>query len=359
MRIDLELPKAAPSSVAFGAGFVALDVIQGENGDHVAAGGTCGNVMAILAWLGWTSVPVARLGADAAARFVVEDLQHAGVKTAHLQQDKTSATPIVIQRTVVDRHGERSHRFTMTCPECGQWLPRFRPFVREEANSVIEATRENPSVFFFDRVSPGISTLMRWAREKGALIVFEPSSYSDDKHFRDAVEACHILKFSQERLGHVRDFADSPHPAIVIETLGSEGLRLRWKGKWSAFNSFTAPRFIDAAGAGDWCTAGFVHVVGQSGAAGLKDLRKPTLEKAIRLGQALSAINCGYEGARGAMETLTRDRAAKVLRLLTGGEGALPDGDASRSTDQARAIICDICKPVAKKSPAKKAKRGG
>jgi len=252
--------------------------------------------------------------------------------------------------------GRRSHRFTMTCPECGQWLPRFRPFIRSDASDAIARINRPPTIFFFDRVSPAINSLARWALDAGALIMFEPSSYSDDAHFRTAIELSHVLKFSHERLGHVRDFGDNPHPAIVIETLGADGLRIRWHGRWTTFNSFTAPRFVDAAGAGDWCSAGFLHVVGQNSAAGLTELRKPLIERAVRTGQALSAVNCGYEGARGAMEILTREKAAKILRLLAGGEGALPEGAHTLSTARKRALICDVCN-ASPESQKKQSKR--
>jgi sugar/nucleoside kinase (ribokinase family) len=343
MRIDLPLNRARRTSLAVGAGFIALDVIQGDHGDKIAAGGTCGNVMAVLAWLGWRSVPVARLGSDTPARLVQDDLKAAGVDTRCLARNASTPTPIVIQRNIVDDAGRRSHRFTMTCPECGQWLPRFRPFVRADATEAANQINAAPTVFFFDRTSAGIVSLARWARDKGALVMFEPISYSDDRHFRDAIELCHVLKFSHERLGHIRDFGDNPHPAIVIETLGADGLRIRWRGKWTHFNSFAAPRFVDTAGAGDWCSAGFLHLAGQDGAAGLKTHRKATIETAIRTGQALSAINCGYEGARGAMDFLTREKAAKILRSLAGGEGTLLDDDGHQPNTRIKAQICEIC----------------
>jgi hypothetical protein len=53
---------------------------------------------------------------------------------------------------------------------------------------------------------------------------------------------------------------------------------------------FTAARFVDAAGAGDWCSAGFLHWVGQGGAAGLKSCGKGVIERALRTGQALSTL---------------------------------------------------------------------
>ncbi len=349
MRIDLKLERAKRGVRAMGSGFIALDMIEGEASETFATGGTCGNVLAILTWLGWTGELVARLGRDAAGEFVSEELEGLGVDLRYLRLDAKTPTPVVIQRSVVDKTGQRTHRFTLSCPECGHWLPRFRPIVRQDAHNVIENSQSAPAVFFFDRVASGILELARWAREGGALVMFEPSSFSDEKGFREAVELAHVLKFSRDRMGHVKDFANTPYPDVVIETLGGEGLRIRWKDHWSEFEAFKAPRFIDAAGAGDWCSAGFLHMIGQKRSQGLVHASKDSVERAVRLGQALSAIACGYEGARGLMDTLTPSAVGKHLRSLAGGRGELaglpPDGGSKGRNRHKHVNLCDACEP--------------
>lgn len=353
MRIDLRLEKAKPAATVVGSGFVALDVIECGGGERFAAGGTCGNVLAILAWLGWRSAPVARLGKDGAGGFVLKELGHAGVETGLVRQDGGTPTPVVVQRTVVDAAGRRSHRFALTCPECGQWLPRFRPIVRADAEQA-KSSGLQPSVFFFDRVSPGIVGLARWARQAGALVMFEPSSFSDEKAFRAAIELAHVLKYSKERLGHVRDFGNTPYPAVVIETLGEEGLRVLWKGHWSEFEAFDAPRFVDAAGAGDWTSAGFLHVVGQGGSAGLKGCSKTAIERALRIGQALSALNCGFEGARGLMEVADREKVSRMLRAMAGGSGSLPEDVELEAQPSIKVRLCELCGPGSRRKTQKR-----
>lgn len=345
MRIDLRLEKPKIKATAVGSGFIALDVIENEDGENFSTGGTCGNVLSMLAWLGWSSYPVGRLGKDAAGDFVLERLADIGVETDCIRQDTGTPTPIVFQRTVVDKSGRRTHRFSMTCPGCGQWLPRFRPIVRTDAEQAKTKLAEKPSAFFFDRVSPGILDLARWARNEGAVVMFEPSSFSDDKGFRTAVELCHVLKFSKERLGHVKDFGNAAFPSIVIETQGEQGLRIRWHDKWTSFEAFAAPRFVDAAGAGDWCSAGFLHIASQRGAEGLAAASKDVIERAVRLGQALSALNCGYEGATGLLDALPAATASKLLRTLIGGHGALPDVGDHEGRHNRKIKLCASCKP--------------
>jgi len=55
--------KTHSKPTAWGIGLIALDLILdgGDPKPRLSAGGTCGNVMAILSRLGWNAVPVARL----------------------------------------------------------------------------------------------------------------------------------------------------------------------------------------------------------------------------------------------------------------------------------------------------------
>ncbi len=313
-RVDLKLRPAARHPVCVGVGFVAADIVEGRTEEFVAAGGSCGNVMAILAWLGWKSYPVARLGKDWAAGVIRKEFEVIGLERAFLSDEKAVQTAIVIQRFVEDKEGKRVHRFSLACPECGGWLPRFRASTLQQASEVTQSTIV-PKVFYMDRCSPAALKLAAWARQNGALVVFEPSSVGDERQFQRAVDLCHILKFSHDRLGHLRDLREAQQPRIIVETLAEEGLRVRWRGHWSDLPAFTLPIFVDGAGAGDWTTAGLVHQLG-TGAKVFETLQKPRLLSALRFGQALAAINCGYEGARGAMMAMTRDQLGKRLTTL-------------------------------------------
>lgn len=315
-RVDLTLRPATNAPACIGIGFVAADIVEGSTEEFVAAGGSCGNVLALLAWLGWKSVPVTRMGLDWAANVVRKDFSALGLDDTFLSKERAIQTPIVIQRFVQDKSGKRVHRFSLACPECGGWLPRYRASTLGQA---AEVTQSNiaPKVLYMDRVSPAALHVAAWAKEQGALIVFEPSSIADERQFQRAVDLCHVLKFSHDRLGHVRDLHETQGPRIIVETCAEEGLRFRWRGHWTDLPAFHSPRFLDGAGAGDWCTAGLIHQLGTGGAKILETLQKPRLLATLRFGQALAAINCGYEGARGAMMVMTRTQLAKRLMTLT------------------------------------------
>lgn len=353
-RVDLTLRPATNSPACIGVGFVAADIVEGSSEEFVAAGGSCGNVMAILAWLGWKSYPVARLGTDWAAGVVRKEFNALGVQDTFLSKERVVRTPIVIQRFVQDAKGKRVHRFSLACPECGGWLPRYRASTLSQANDVTKSPVA-PKAFYMDRISPAALRSAAWAKEEGALVIFEPSAVGDERQFQRAVDVCHVLKFSHDRLGHVRDLREAKNPKIIIETLAEEGLRFRWRGQWTELPAFNTPTLVDAAGAGDWTSAGFIHHLGTTGSKIFETLQKPRLLSALRFGQALAAINCGYEGARGAMMVMTRDQLAKrLLRLATrAAEDPTILQDTGARDGDIPTRLCATCIATEKRKPKK------
>ena len=348
-RIDLRIRKAKGSPVCVGSGFAALDIVQGESGSFAAAGGSCGNVMAILAWLGWSARLSSRLGTDPAGDIVARELSDVGVDVGGLIRDPIVSTPIVIQRFVAQTDGGRRHRYSLSCPDCGKWLPRFRATTLHQIEPLLESINRTKA-YYFDRVTAASLKAATAAARIGALVVFEPSALGDEGAFQRAVDICDVLKYSNEQLGHVPDLAEATHPRIVIETLGADGLRVRWRKRWSRLPAFEAPLFKDAAGSGDWCTAGLIYAVGAKGRAGLAVLQKADIERGLRFGQALAALNCGFEGARGLMSAKRPEAINRALQALR--EKAVPPrnwADSGGKLEPAPQKICELCTPTSYK----------
>jgi fructokinase len=184
----------------------------------------------------------------------------------------------------------------------------------------------SPQVFFFDRVSPGALYLARACAARGALVFFEPSSVSNAMLFRQAWEIAHVVKYSHERLIELPEVGVDDGPRLLVETLGEAGLRFcnritnRRSAVWEESPVFPVADLRDAAGSGDWCTAGLVSQVGSEGLAGLLRVTAEGLRKAMRFGQALAAWNCGFEGARGGMYGVTRREFERQLSAILGGD---------------------------------------
>src|SRR5436190_16874543 len=89
-----------------GTGLVALDLVIGgspENRSRCYAGGTCGNVLTILSFLGWDAYPLARLNGDFTSNWVRDDLRRFGVHTDFLSLPPTNPAPVIIEWIGKDR----------------------------------------------------------------------------------------------------------------------------------------------------------------------------------------------------------------------------------------------------------------
>jgi hypothetical protein len=60
--------------------------------------------------------------------------------------------PRVFGAGLIALDGRPSHRFSWTCPRCGEWLPAFKAVTIEAADVVLPALK-GASVFFLDRLS--------------------------------------------------------------------------------------------------------------------------------------------------------------------------------------------------------------
>jgi fructokinase len=323
-------PKQAPT--VLGSGLLALDIVISEvsrEPPRYWAGGTCGNVLTVLSYLGWESKPVARLQGGTAAQRILQDLKRWGVSERFVTVADDGSTPVIVERITEGVGGAPRHSFSWRCPECGSQFPGFKPVLASVTEDI--ARQEGPpDVFFFDRATPGGVLLANSCAGRGALVVFEPSSVGNPVLFRQAWEVSHVVKYSHERLRELPEIGVGGGPRLQIETLGEAGLRYRKVrpsgrgGQWSELKAFQVEDIKDAAGSGDWCTAGIIDRGGREGAKGLFRLSDGDLRAAFRYGQALAAWNCGFEGARGGMYVVDQATFQKDVTGILGGEADGP-----------------------------------
>lgn len=347
------MPNNAKHPTCVGTGFIVLDLIRqaierNTTIERRYAGGSCGNVLAILSYLGVRSQAVGRIGDDAAGKELLADLKHWKVDVTRLVAETNRRTPMVIQEIFVDARGRARHRFSRECPVCGATMPAYRPLLTSEVKELAKALPPH-GLFFFDRVSPGNLELARYSREQGALVVFEPSGIKDEKLFVECINTSHVFKYSHERLEGIEALTKRTAVPLEIETRGHDGLRFRIRKNnrtlaWHALPAINAPSVVDTVGSGDWCTAGLLAsvIAEEDPIEALQDLE--TTSRCLRFGQALAALNCGYEGARGLMYSATRAVAMKAAdRLLAEGVAALPKAAPVAFTNQS----CVVCTATA------------
>lgn len=285
-----------------GTGLVALDVVF--RNDHEAAetalGGSTGNVLAILGHLKWRALPVAQLGSDAAATRITLEFDRLGADTRFLLRSKGLTTPVVYQFPGTGNH---SHEFSFRCPVCGRKRGFVSPDDGEGVASILDKI-DIPDVFYFDRVTPWALLLAQRFHYSGSLVVFEPSTIGGNREaFERAIALSHIVKYADDRIADMADF-DLSRVQVEIQTLGKNGLQFRLtehSGGWHHLDAIPVPYITDTAGAGDWCTSGFLYaLVGsiiESGGRGQLSTRR--IRESLRFGQTLAALNCMEKGARG------------------------------------------------------------
>lgn len=338
---------SSPSVV--GTGLVALDVIfrgKSERPSRRCAGGTCGNVLAILSFLGWKAYPVARLAEDFARRILTHDLAQWQVDLRFVSIPPTRPTPIVVERILASVGEEPVHRFSLTCPCCGAWLPRYQAVRASSVQAVLEGV-PRPEVFFFDRPSRAALDLAAEYTQAGSLIVFEPSANADPRLFDAAIDVADVVKYSDQRFAAV-PATRSKKQRLEIQTLGARGLRYRIangrrRGRWRRLGALPGGSVVDTAGAGDWCTAGLLTRLAGDARAGFERAAEADIEQALRFGQALASWSCCFEGARGGMYERSRDEFRREVDAILAGDPGKPIIETGAEQRRDEDEICPAC----------------
>ena len=310
-------------ALCVGTGLVVLDVVYDDEepatGPSFFAGGSCCNVLTILSYLGWEAMPAAVVGRDPEGRWLVKDVERWGVKTDLVLTDASAHTPRIIERV---RGGARPrHRFEMVCDH-GKRLPRRRPYPADRARK-IAGTLPAAGVFYFDRASAASREIALAMKSRGSLIVFEPHRFADNGVFAECLEAADMVKYSGDTAPGAGRAA--PGAALEVRTWGDKGLeywlggRARRRGRGTAqygrLGALPAAGVADEAGSGDWLTAGMLDALFRGNEARLP-LTRRGVDRAIRFGQALASLNCGFVGARGIMYAVPKPHVVAAAALM-------------------------------------------
>ena len=220
-------------------------------------GGTCGNVMCILSWLGWKAMPQVCLDDSPEGFKMAADLERYGCDCRFVSNAPGGGTTILLCTHKKDVDGNHTISFRAGSPGGSRFPKHHYLRARDEAPAFLEDLDTVPGVYFFDNPSAGHRLIARTLRNKGTLVYFEPSAIIDNADL-DAVDASDIIKFSGQ---HVPDisFTDRFPDKLFIQTLGADGLRFRLRGgAWTDIPPVPSGNVVDWEGAGDWTTSVFL-----------------------------------------------------------------------------------------------------
>lgn len=295
-----------------GTGLACLDIINDEKNVSVMNGGTCANVLTVLAQLGESATML--------LPEYINDLQnndfYLTLKKLNVDLIFYGKTKQNIPRIVEAYDDSNEHFFYTKCPYCNENLIKNKLITEREAKAVERLVTEC-DVFFTDRISSGIKEIAKEFNEKGAKVFYEPNSGRNLKALMDMAKLCNILKVSTDRISmntvnRILSQCQNNMLEVVITTHGKQGLSFCYKMSNGEFSNWIEGPYIefnnivDTSGAGDWLTAGFLHYWDEKKFTLSKEIIYNTLKKALRL----SEIACMAQGAQGAFYNKT------ILQIL-------------------------------------------
>jgi hypothetical protein len=162
------------------------------------------------------------------------------------------------------------------------------------------------------------------------------------------LQLCDVLKYSTQRARSFSELLRDHKAHLEIETLGEDGLRFRTRHLFSAWNSVPAfeLKIKDTAGSGDWTSVGLITSMFKNGREDLDGTSTEDISSFLERSQALAALNCQFEGARGAMYQMSRSRFMDAVTSLGSKK---PEKRRQRKISLAclspTSSVCPRCKP--------------
>ena len=251
-------------------------------------GGTCGNVMCMLASMGWKVRPVACLDDSAEGRKITEDLKQFGCDCSFVSNTAGGGTTLLRCTHKKDAAGNHVMGVRAGSPGGSRFPKRHFLRARDEAPEFLAALKNAPAVFFFDDPAAGNRALARGLKERGALVYFEPSKVASNVDL-EAVGLSDIIKFSNENVPDV-SFADAFPDKVFIQTMSPAGVKIKEKGgAWYVIEGVKNDAVVDTEGAGDTFTSAFINAVAEG----------KTVADAARVALAMASRSVGFLGSKG------------------------------------------------------------
>jgi len=261
--------------------FTEKDVLQ-------EVGGTCGNVMCMLAAMGWKACPVACLDDSAEGLKITEDLKAFGCDCTYVSNTPGGGTTLLRCAHKKDADGKHVMSVRAGSPGGSRFPKRHFLRARDEAPEFLASLKDAPAVFFFDDPAAGNRALAKGLKERGSLIYFEPSRVASNAEL-EAVALSDIIKFSDENVPDV-SFADAYPDKVFVQTMGPGGVKIKEKGgNWYVIDGVRNDAVVDAEGAGDTFTSAFINAMADG----------KTVADAAREAMKIASGSVGYIGSKG------------------------------------------------------------
>lgn len=306
-------------------GELLIDFVSMESGATLAQsvtfkkapGGAPANVAVGLARLGRSTGFIGQVGDDEFGHFLAATLQDNGVNVEGLRFSEHERTALAFVSLLAN--GERDFMFYRHPSADMTWqfhvedalFPSSARIFHYGSISLIHEPSRNSTL-----------TALRYAKESGALISYDPNLrlplWSSAEAARvgilDAWSYADVIKVSEEELSFLSRQASiedgvrslwSANLQLLIVTQGSSGCSYYTAAENGAHLPGFSVNAVDTTGAGDGFVAGLL--------AGLLDadlhLDTPSIENALKLGNAVGALTTTQRGAIPSLPTMDEVQA--------------------------------------------------
>lgn len=266
------------------------------------AGGTAGNVMCMLSYLGWTAQPQVKLIDADEGKALAASLESFGCDTRYVQFDPKGGFAGL---RCTHRRNKQTGEWELGRRGYGangsRFAKRTELRAKDEVLPFLDSVEKAPDVYFFDTLAAGPRGIAESLKERGSLIYYEAEPVKEDGIgvFRKCCEIADIVKTSNE---NVKELSDIPgfSEKLVIYTLGSEGMKFCLRGgEWIKIPVVPVDGVKDAEGCGDTTTAVFISELGKLGLPKVSDLTEEQVRKALEAAAEKAAVCTQYYGSKG------------------------------------------------------------
>lgn len=324
-----------------GLGLMCLDIVYYNGMPKIMSGGSCANVISVLAQVGMNCTVLREKYSDSFESVLYDSLSAFGVKQT-LYKNTSLETPRVIE--LLD---ESHHDFLTWCPKCGKKVLNIHMPTVNNITKVDSIQLKDFELLYCDRTSKGIIHLMDVIHENNGLVVYEPNSGRNLKSLLNSAKHADIVKFSNQRISFsiANQLRETSNLKMIIVTMGEKGLMFSHvcqNGKMSDWievkSEFKGP-IVDASGAGDWLSAGFIVELINNDLDNNSFYSSRKLSEMLAQGMKYSQLCCASIGAQGVFYS---DASLDVLKRLSNRDSALK-GHSINSEYNTLNNICPYC----------------
>jgi len=297
-NLDIILRRSYPEGFVLGRRNPFVDTVHSEE-----VGGTCGNVMCMLAHYGEEVYPQAQFDCSPQGQQIKSDLAHYGCHTDLVENIPTGGTAILECSHRLDKNtGEHKIAFRSYGPE-SRFMRRKQLRVKDEVPAFLESLTFVPDLYFFDDPEAGPRALAVALAAKGSMVYFESEGDKGNPDRRRKMlrgfEVSHIIKCSSSNVS-AEDLQGYEQGRLLILTDAEKGVRFNLNGAgWVTLPAVPNDNVVDWEGAGDWTTATFIHQLSLHGVRQMADLTPELVTLCLNEAQKVASRSVSYIGSKG------------------------------------------------------------